>query len=289
MDAVAQMHECYRESGGLKVFDRLEDVLEAKEAGAFIVFFSYECLIWKQAGPNERQLHCMKESVKTLACQNQKNMDDVYVWLDCISIPQRNKAMQATSINSIYSFASLPNAMVIVCPDSVHVDTGQPANRHSIRERLWCRVEHLAYCCSNGIQSMYLHGGTDLEPLPDDWMKSVCCVFDSHSTCCRLKHTTTPTCDRKVVVQPLLALFYDVLLRHAQGLQDVTLSYAYHLIHENKDRMFPRLFVFETDKEARSEELFGDMIERVERLCDVALNLHPEHAIQDVLSFIEED
>jgi len=129
IDTVAEMHEGYRQSGSLKIFDRLQDVWEAKAAGAFIVFFSYECLAWKQAGPNKDQLHCMKESVKTLACQNQKNMDDVYVWLDCISIPQRNKAMQATSINSIYSFASLPNAMVIVCPDSIHVDTGQPANK----------------------------------------------------------------------------------------------------------------------------------------------------------------
>merc|ERR1719362_1710280 len=195
------------------VFDCLEDVREAKDAGAFIVFFSYECLAWKQAGPNETQLQCMKESLKELASRNAKSMDDVYVWLDCISIPQRNRALQTASIKCIYSFASLPNAMVIVCPDSVHQDTDQKADHHSVRNRLWCRVEHLAYCCSRGTSSMYIHRGDVLEPLPDDWMKSVCCVFEADSTCCRLKHTTTTTCDRQVIVQPMLALYFDVMLR----------------------------------------------------------------------------
>jgi hypothetical protein len=224
-------------------------------------------------------------------------MEDMFVWLDCISIPQRNKAMQKASINSIYSFASLPDAMVIVCPDSTHLDTERKADQHSIRNRLWCRVEHLAYCCSRGTSSMYLNCGDVLEPLPDDWMKSVCCVFEAQSTCCRLKHTTTMNCDRKVIVQPLIALYFDVLLRNARGDHDEKDVYAYTLIKGNTEKMFPRTYTFESKTGTWERDLFGDLLERAERLVDELMresanenNFQKADAFdEDELSAMDED
>jgi len=271
IDCIRERHEGYRKSGHLMILDTLEDVWEAKAAGMFIIFFSYECLAYKQAGPNKLQLRVMKASVQQLASLHGKRMEDMFVWLDCISIPQRNKAMQTASINSIYSFASLPDAMVIVCPESIHLDTQQKADQDSIRDRLWCRVEHLAYCCSRGTSSMYLHCGDVLGPLPDDWMKSVCCVFEAHSTCCRLKHTTTMTCDRKVIVQPLVALYFDVLLRNARGDHDEKDVYAYTLIKENKEKMFPRTYTHESEEGTSERDLFGDLLERAELLVDESM------------------
>jgi len=79
----------------------------------------------------------------------------------------------------------------------------------------------------------------------------------------------------------LLALYYDVLLRHARGLRDAKDFYAYNLIQENKERMFPKTFEYECDQGVFSKELFGDMLERVERLVDDTLKKE-----WDTLSFM---
>lgn len=51
MDAtdMSGAHECIRALGHLKYFDTKGDVDAAKLAGAFVLFFSYECLSWNQA------------------------------------------------------------------------------------------------------------------------------------------------------------------------------------------------------------------------------------------------
>lgn len=266
LEEVGRLHEEYRASGNLKVFDTKADVFEAKANGAFLIFFSYECLAYKQAGPNKVQLATMKAAVQELAASSGKQMDDIFIWLDCLSIPQRNRAMMMAAINAIYTFASMPNAMVLICPESTHADTGRPASGETMRERLWCRVEHVAYCCSRGVSTMFLHRGEALEPLPEEWMPSVCCVYESMSTCCRLKHKTSPSCDRETCVLPLLALYYDVYSRKELGRSDERDFYAWNLIKQHRERMFPRTFTYQTENGDEERPLFADMLERVEAL-----------------------
>merc|ERR1739848_403574 len=153
--------------------------------------------------------------------------------------------------------------MVVVCPDSVHVNEARRADCESIKNRLWCRVEHLAFYCSNGLHAMYQHRGIELEKLASHWMEAVCCVFDAQSTCCRLQHSTSELCDRETVVLPLLALHADVYSRQTMGTGSVDDSVV-SMIAEHRERMFPRTFTYRTPQGVPEErELFGDMLEQV--------------------------
>eukprot|EP00428_Durinskia_dybowskii_P036659 CAMPEP_0170272414 /NCGR_PEP_ID=MMETSP0116_2-20130129/36160_1 /TAXON_ID=400756 /ORGANISM="Durinskia baltica, Strain CSIRO CS-38" /LENGTH=320 /DNA_ID=CAMNT_0010523623 /DNA_START=16 /DNA_END=976 /DNA_ORIENTATION=- len=238
----------------------------AKFDGAFFVFFSYECISTK-VGPNDVQFEAMKSAVVELSDGVDKRLEDIYIWLDCVSIPQRNKAMLAATVKSIYTFASVPDAMVLVCPMSEHAVTGRSASMESMKDRMWCRVEHLSYCCSRGRHSMFIHQGNALEPLPEDWIPSVCCVFEASSTCCSKEHFMSARCDRESVVLPLLALYYDASVRQARGGDSEKDDYAWGLISKYKDRMFPKTFIYRTAGKEEVKPLFDDMIERIDVLA----------------------
>merc|ERR1712136_167666 len=172
--------------------------------------------------------------------------------------------LKKAAINSIYTFASIQSAMVIIAPPSRHRHTGQVANHHTVRRRLWCRVEHLSFCCSQGTDMMYVHKGEHLESLPADWMESVCCVMDSDCTCCRLHHSTSPSCDRETAVSSLLAMYCDVYSRiwESQGGEtpDTVTKYAWNLITKHRQAMFPKHFQYVTAEGEVTRELFGDLI-----------------------------
>ena len=115
--------------------------------------------------------------------------------------------------------------------------------------------------------SMFVETPSGLQPLTAAWLRDVVCIFDANLTCCRLKHKDKDSCDRESLVLPLLGLWSQVLSDHRMG-QGSTL---HDIIKPQKDRVFPASFEFEKisdDNETlRTEkhELFGDMIERIER------------------------
>ena len=47
-------------------------------------------------------------------------MSGLYIWLDLLSIPQRNDTLKRLAVNSLYTHARQADALVIVEPDSEH-------------------------------------------------------------------------------------------------------------------------------------------------------------------------
>lgn len=267
--SLAIMHEGFRAAGKLRVFDTANDVQSAKSDGDFIIFFSYECLRWETAGPNDDQFRAMKSVVNEVVARTNKPSNKFLIFLDCLSIPQRNSSTKKLAINSIYTYARMPDIMVIVCPESRHANTGQVADHTSVRKRLWCRLEHLAFYNTVGSRRMFLHCGGKLECLPRDWMHSVCKVFDGECTCCRLRHTNSEECDRKACVVPLLALYYDKQVQKMSGTRssdDVVGDEGWELISKFRKQMFPNDFTYMTPMNTiESRVLFGDMLERIDK------------------------
>ena len=116
---------------------------------------------------------------------------------------------------------------------------------------------------------MFVEAPGGLRQVTTDWIGTVVCIFDANLTCCRLKHQNQDSCDRETLVLPLLGLWYQVLSNHRAGQASTAALYA--IIVPQRDRVFPASFEFEkvlADNETlRTEkhELFGDMIERIER------------------------
>lgn len=260
-----KMHEGLREANSLKFFDSKPDLLAFQKKGGVVLFFSYECLAWGTVGPNSVQLEAMGKAVREVAALYKIDLDSLLIWVDCLSVPQRDASATRAAIESIYAYACASDVMVVVCPDSVHAQTAKQAGRESVKWRFWCRVEQLAFCCQQGIGRMHLHGGQGLEPLPGDWMDSVCCVHDSDRTCCRLRHSGFSRCDRERAVVPLLALYHDVYTRAMSSECTDKDSYAWSLIRRNRRRMFPKSFRFLCGTREEQRELFGDKAEQIDR------------------------
>uniref|UniRef100_A0A7S0BAU9 Uncharacterized protein n=1 Tax=Pyrodinium bahamense TaxID=73915 RepID=A0A7S0BAU9_9DINO len=273
LEDVEKVHEGLAEAGSLKFFDSRHDVLAYQKEGGTVLFFSYECLAWGKVGPDAEQLAAMRQSVVEVASLYQLSLDSIFVWLDCLSVPQANRAARQAAISSICLYAAVSDFMIIACPNSVHASTLEKADSESIKRRFWCRLEQVVFGCLQGTGKMHLHRGRELEVLPDGWMDSICCVYESNTSCCRQRHAGFSGCDRETAVTPLLTFFSDVYWRATTSGQATEKDlYAWDLICRHRHRMFPKTFRFTSSAGEQQEEqeeervLFGSFAQDIERL-----------------------
>ena len=52
-------------------------------------------------------LQAMKDATLQVAYEKGVALESVYIWLDCLSIPQANAGLKTAAINCIYSFATV--------------------------------------------------------------------------------------------------------------------------------------------------------------------------------------
>ena len=98
-------HEALRKD--LVVYDAIADVAAAKREGLVFVFLSHQWLAF--ASPDPMNVHCtaMQQAVRAVAAAAGVPLASLRVWVDFISIPQRNRSEQRLSIASLPTFASL--------------------------------------------------------------------------------------------------------------------------------------------------------------------------------------
>jgi len=273
LEDLEKMHEGPAHDSRLHFIEERREVLALREAGSTILFFSYECLAWGKVGPDAEQLAAMRQSVVEVASLYQLSLDSIFVWLDCLSVPQANRAARQAAISSICLYAAVSDFMIIACPNSVHASTLEKADSESIKRRFWCRLEQVVFGCLQGTGKMHLHRGRELEVLPDGWMDSICCVYESNTSCCRQRHAGFSGCDRETAVTPLLTFFSDVYWRATTSGQATEKDlYAWDLICRHRHRMFPKTFRFTSSAGEQQEEqeeervLFGSFAQDIERL-----------------------
>ena len=98
-------HEALRKD--LVIYDAIADVAAAKREGLVFVFLSHQWLAF--ASPDPANVHCaaMQSAVRAVAAAAGVPLASLRVWVDFISIPQRNRSEQRLSIASLPTFASL--------------------------------------------------------------------------------------------------------------------------------------------------------------------------------------
>merc|ERR1719282_1908365 len=97
----------------------------------------------------------MQQAVRAAAEHADVPLERVRVWLDIISIPQRNRPEQRSAINSLPTFASVSQYFIVVAPTVKHCDTGCMCSSRTYRSRAWCRAEIFSCWARNGTTNMY--------------------------------------------------------------------------------------------------------------------------------------
>ena len=82
----------------------------------------------------------MPLDVRCRSRQKHVNEDELYVWCDYVSIPQANKTLQSLSISSLTVYSSICRFFVIVCPPTLHADSGKVCDAATYQRRGWCRL-----------------------------------------------------------------------------------------------------------------------------------------------------
>lgn len=284
MEELSVLHEGFRSR--LLTVDTMSCYHHFRLQGNNIVFFSYQWLSFQEKGPNASQLGSMVAGLGQLMHRKRWQADQTYVWLDILSIPQRNDTMKRLAVTALHMYAKYANAFLIICPSSRHTSTGAAADLESYQSRVWTRAEMLSHAIGKGVSSMYVvREQGSLDRMNPAMLRTSAMIFEGEMSCCRNGHNngTTP-CDRQSLVKPLLALYYEALVLLEDGEEDARMRlmeqnlghckretfdpvfFARILTSNLKDKIFPRHFMYAKGTSGISEkqELFGDLIKRVD-------------------------
>ena len=179
---------------------------------------------------------------------------------------QDHPGIQALAIKSLSAYASNSTALIIVAPKCKHADLPDTTcSLASYKSRMWCRAEQVCFALRNGITNMYLTSDDKIENVDSEWFESVLGVFAGETTCCSRKHAGMSACDRQSLVVPVLGLYGELLSSSNQS-ENKCMKVFLDAIAVDRDRFFPREFVFIRDKGQPpvTMELFGDLAEMME-------------------------
>lgn len=227
------MHEQARIQGMLKAIDEYEELIDFATKHP-VIFFSHQWLSWADPDPDKIQYNEMIKSCSELCRTKDYDPTDTYIFLDILSIPQRNLRQRQCAIETLGCFASIFEHFVVVAPDVVHKDTKKQCNKASYARRGWCRLEQWGHMCVSGTNGMYFYNGKNnkLEPLDDtpadggkDWFLDSIMVIDGDYT--------NPA-SKAELVDTILGL-YAMVLNGKEG----TTKVLHDLIRANYSRVFP--------------------------------------------------
>ena len=260
----------------LIIYDSVADVRDASTRGEVFIFFSHQWLGWAEPDPERIHVAAMQQAVQCVSRETNTPLEKIRVWVDYVSIPQRNRSEQKLAIASLPTFASCCDFFIVVAPDAAHKNTGCLCGSKSYRSRAWCRAEIMSCWARNGTSAMYYNSNDGLKPLvasedivSKDILHEALDVMHGEFTCCRLGHPDEGPCDREALMLPLLGLYADV---YAQR-NDQSRTDAYKFIEPIKDRLFPATFEYthrspDGVETTMTQVLFGDLIAAVEESID---------------------
>ena len=240
---------CYedcRDQGKLHFCDSMRQIQELKAQGGLIAFISHQWLGWSVPDDAEcTQLRSMQHAVASVMRPDRKQL---FVWVDYLSVAQRNPCTQSLAIGALPVYVSAADVFIICAPDAVHRDSKEFCGLSTYNLRGWCRMEMFAKACSSGIAHMYLQTGTGISELTnEDFSNLSLHVFEGVFTVQR---------DMEKLVEPVLGL-YSLILSH--GLEE-KLQFIQELAVLNKDRFFPATYLLqEAGHMPQRRELFGNL------------------------------
>ena len=111
----------------------------------------------------------MTESLKIIATRLHLDMTGIHVWLDILSITQQKQKLKALAVNSLCTYASQADAMIIVAPDSQHHNQKILANLQTYKCRVWTRAEQVSFFTKSGASKMLIIT-ENFGEVPEGWM-----------------------------------------------------------------------------------------------------------------------
>eukprot|EP00746_Dinoflagellata_sp_MGD_P072376 gnl/MRDRNA2_/MRDRNA2_293838_c0_seq1.p1 gnl/MRDRNA2_/MRDRNA2_293838_c0~~gnl/MRDRNA2_/MRDRNA2_293838_c0_seq1.p1 ORF type:complete len:289 (+),score=37.40 gnl/MRDRNA2_/MRDRNA2_293838_c0_seq1:68-868(+) len=85
--ALRELHEGVRDAGKLRVLDTAESITTFKALGSRIIFYSYQWLSWERPGPDDLQFAVIKAALQEWGTMTGLEPQEIFVWLDILSIP----------------------------------------------------------------------------------------------------------------------------------------------------------------------------------------------------------
>jgi hypothetical protein len=131
-------HEEARRAGVLNVHDTWhEAVAFAKETP--VLFVSHQWLASDVPDPNNVHYASIIVAARLMAEElGLESEDEIYIWLDYTSIPQKCKSALWAAVSSLTAYAALGRYFVICCPPTVHGNSGLAMGGDTYLARGWC-------------------------------------------------------------------------------------------------------------------------------------------------------
>lgn len=201
-----------------KVLDLVEDAHAFFQAdtGRHLIFVSHQWLGLQAPDERNVQFPVMLAALEHVLRANEWLGEDVFIWCDFCSIPQRHSPSQQAAVSSLALYANSAHAFVIAAPEATHSDTGARVSSASYQMRTWCRAEQFCYAVRHGMSNMWLATSQHSAPLPvdEEWLYDGLLVFEGQLTCCELLHCANgvqrAVCDRQSLVLPILGLWAEL-------------------------------------------------------------------------------
>ena len=133
-------HELLRDKKLLVMLDTPSAASKLRRKGC-IVFFSHQWLASESPDPAGHQFKDMLNAIQELAHSRRLRTDQIYIWVDYSSIPQRSAEQQQLAVTSLPAYVSACSEFVVIAPQVLHSNTKVPCNFTSYSGRFWCRLE----------------------------------------------------------------------------------------------------------------------------------------------------
>ena len=167
--------------------------------------------------------------------------------IDYTSIPQRNKASQLMSIESLPVYAAFSRFFVVIAPPVTH--DGNSYNHWTYSKRGWCRLEQWARIAQCGVENMYVcHGDGAEKPLVS---------FSANAPVLSVAADVmggefTVAHDRVKLVDVMVQLYHQLQTLPGHLSRGDAIEFLRTYVQSNRERLFPK-------------EIFRDYIQLVER------------------------
>ena len=198
-------HETVRDSrhGDLTWLDQYDGVVAFSQANS-ILFVSHQWLGDTHPDPDGVHYDATCKAAFLICERFQIAPYDLHLWVDFVSVPQRNHTSKQNAIQSLSVFANHSRFFVAVCP-ATNRDSGKLHDAISYMKRGWCRLEMWAMMSKfDGLSCMYLFENGALHRVEDRpaWYKEAMHVFDGD-----FKNES----DKLALVDPVLGLWARLL------------------------------------------------------------------------------
>ena len=233
-------HEEVRQRGQLISLDEHEHVL-AFAARYHTMFVSHQWLGYDHPDPEVIHYPAIVEAANALCAKFSLDPDSLYLWIDYLSIPQRNPILKELSISSLGVYSSFVEFFVVVAPSCVHYNTREPCDATSYQQRGWVRLEQWARMTVGGLRNMFIFDDNkNLVAIEKrrEWYLDSIHVFKAHFT--------DPS-DKPKLVDTGIGLWAYTLKNH--GVNNACSTAVYEAIQQSKATVFPKEYFGENEND----------------------------------------